>query len=85
MSWNIGENRNMFPGTKTKLGLYYVVLRTPKSSPTKITQTIAELHPFIELEQGEGKFSCPKWTLYNGRRKICVKLQTETDNEVIVV
>ena len=35
MSWNIGENRNLFLKLKLKLGLYHVVLRTPKTSPEK--------------------------------------------------
>ena len=72
MSWNIGEKRNLFLRLKTKLGLYHVVLTTPKSSPTKITLKIAELQQLPELEQCEDEISCLKWTTYNGRRKICV-------------
>ena len=85
MSWNIGENRNLFLKLKTKLGLYHVVLTTPKSSPTKITLTIAELQQLPELEQCEDKNSCLKWTIYNGRRKICVGFQTDTDKVENVV
>ena len=33
MSWNIGGNRNLFLKLKSKLGLYHVVLTTPKTSP----------------------------------------------------
>ena len=85
MSWNIGENRNLFLRLKTKLGLYHVVLTTPKASPTKITLTIAELQQLPELEQCEDEISCLKWTIYNGRRKICVGFQTDTDKVDIVV
>ena len=85
MSWNIGENSNLFLRLKTNLGLYHVVLTTPKSSPTKITLTIAEFQQLPELEQCEDKTSCLKWTIYNGRRKICVGFQTDTDKVDIVV
>ena len=34
MSWNIGDNRNLFLILKTKLGLYHVELRS-KDSPEK--------------------------------------------------
>ena len=81
MSWNIGEN---ILRLKTKLGLYHVVLTTPKSSPTKITLTIAELQQFPELEQCEDVISRLKWTIYNRRRKICVGFQTDTDKVEIV-
>ena len=85
MSWNIGENRKLFLRIKTKLGLYHVVVTTPKSSPTKITLTIVELQQLPELEQCEDEISCLKWTIYNGRRKICVGFQTDTDKVDIVV
>ena len=42
MSWNIGENRNLFHLIKSKLGLYQVVLTTPKVSPEKLTLTVVE-------------------------------------------
>ena len=35
MSWNMGENRNLFLKLKSKLGLYHIVLTTPKTSPEK--------------------------------------------------
>ena len=40
MSWNIGENRNLFLKMKSKLGLYHVVLTTSKTPPEKITLTL---------------------------------------------
>ena len=60
MSWNNGENRNLLLGLKTKLGVYHVVLTTPKPAPTKITLTKAELQQLPELEQGEDELSCFK-------------------------
>ena len=41
MSWNIGDNRNLFLKLKTKLGLYQVELRI-KDSPEEITLTLVE-------------------------------------------
>ena len=84
MSRNIGENRNLFLILKTKLGLYNVVLTIPKSSPTKIIITIAKLQQLPELEQCEDEISCLKWTIYNGRRKICVGFQTDTDKVDVI-
>ena len=85
MSWNIRENRNLFLRLKTKLGFYHVVLTTPKSFLTKIALTIAELQQVPELEQCVDEISCLKWTIYNGRRKMCVGFQTDTDKVDIAV
>ena len=41
MSWNIGDNRNLFLKLKTKLGLYHVELKS-KDSPEEITLTLVE-------------------------------------------
>ena len=43
MSSNIGDNRNLFVKLKSKLGLYHVVLTTPKTSPEKPTLTVVEM------------------------------------------
>ena len=74
MNWNIGENRNLFLKLKSKLGLYHVVLTTRKTSPEKIYLTIVELQQLTEIEKLDSKneISCLKWTLYNGRRKVCI-------------
>ena len=87
MSWNIGDNRNLFLKLKSKLGLYHVVLTTPKTSPEKLTLTLVEMQqlPDIEKTDSKGKISCLKWTVYNGRRKVCVNFQTDTDKLNIVV
>ena len=87
MSWNIGDNRNLFLKLKSKLGLYYVVLTTPKTSPEKLTLTVVELEQLPDIEKTDSKkeLSRLKWTIYNGRRKICVNCQTDTDKLKFVV
>ena len=87
MSWNIGDNRNLFLKLKSKLRLYHVVLTTPKTSPEKLTLTVVEMQQLPDIEKTDSKeqISCLKWTIYNGRRKICVNFQTDTDKLNIVV
>ena len=88
MSWNIGENRNLFPKLKTKLGLYHVELRSkPKDSPEKITLTLVETQqlPDIEMVDSKDEISCLKWIIHNSRRKVCINFQTDTDKVNIVV
>ena len=86
MSWNIGDNRNLFLKLKTKLGLYHIELRN-KESPEKITLTLIEPQqvPDIEEDDSKDEFSCLKWTIFNGRRKVCINFQTHTDKVNIVV
>ena len=85
-SWNIGAFRNLFLKLKTKLGLYHVVVTTPKTSLAKLTLTVVELQqvPNIEKSDSEEKTFCLKWTIYNGGRKLCVNFKTDTDNTNIV-
>ena len=90
MSWNIGDNRNLFLKLKTKLGLYHVELRS-KDSPEKITLTLVETQQLPDVEEAQmfadskDEISCLKWTIYNGRRKVCIIFQTDTDKVNIVV
>ena len=86
MSWNIGHNRNLFLKLKTKMGLYHVELRS-KDSPGKITLTLVETQQLPDIEKTDSKdeISCLKWIIYNGRRKICVNFQTDTDKVNIVI
>ena len=86
MSWNIGDNRNLFHELKTKLGLYHVELRS-KDSPGKITLTLAETQQLLDIEEADSKheISCIKWTIYDGRRKTRINFQTDTDKVKIVV
>ena len=87
MSWNIGDKRDLFSELKSKLGLYHVVLTTLKTCPEKLTQTVVEMQrlPDIGKTDSKGELSCLKWTKINGRRKVCVNFQTETDKLNIVV
>ena len=87
MSWNIGENRNLFLKLKSKLGLYHVLLTTPKTSPEKIILTLVEMQQLPEIEKVDSKneISCLKWTIYNGRRKVCISFKTDMDKLNIVV
>ena len=55
MSWNIADNRNLFLKLKSKLGLYHVVLTTPKTSPEKITLTVFEMQPLPDIEKIDSK------------------------------
>ena len=88
MSWNIGDNRNLFLRLKTKLGLYHVELRIkPKDSPKNKTPSPIEIQQFPDIEKVDSKddISGIKWTFYNGRRKSCINFQTDTDKVNIVV
>ena len=88
MSWNFGDNRNLFLKLKTKLGLYHVELRSkPKDSPVKITLTLVETQqkPDIENVDLKDEISCLKWTIYKGKGKVCSKFQTDTDKVNIFV
>ena len=87
MSWSIGNIKNLFLKSKSKLGLYHVVLTTPKTSPEKLPLTVVEMQHMPDIEKIDSKkeISCLKWTIYNGRRKVCVNFQTDTDELNIVV
>ena len=87
MSWNIGDNRYLFLKLKSKLGLYHVVLTTPKTSPEKLTLTVVEMQQLADIETTDSKeeIFCLKETIYIGRRKVCVNFQTDTDKLNIVV
>ena len=86
MSWNIGDNRNIFLKLKTNLGLYHVEHRS-KNSPEKIAliQVETQQLPDIEKVDSKDEISCLKGTIYNGRRKVCITFQTDTDKVNIVV
>ena len=86
MSWNIEDKRNLFLKLKTKLGLYHDELKS-KDSPKKITLTLVETQqlPDIEKSDSRDETSCLKWTIYNGRRKVCINFQNDTDKVNIVL
>ena len=81
ISGNIGDFRNLLLKLISKWGLYHVVLSTPKTSLKKLTLTVVEMQqlPDIEKTDSEKEVSCLKRTVYNGRRKVCVHFQTDTD------
>ena len=87
MIWNIGDNRNLFLKLKSKLGLYHVERTTPKYSPEKFTLTVVEMQQLPDIEKTDSKeeLSYLKWTINNGRRKVCVNFQTDTDKLNVVV
>ena len=86
MSWNIGDNRNLFLKLKSKLGLSCCTYIS-KTSPEKLTLAVVEMQQLalIKKTDSKEKFSWLKWTIYNGRRKVCVNLQTDTAKLNIVV
>ena len=87
MSWKIGVNRNFFLKLESKLGLYHVVLTTPKTSPEDFTLTVPEMQQLPDNEKTDSKeeVSRLKWTICIGGREGCVNFQTDTDKLSIVV
>ena len=73
ISYNNEYIRNLFLELKSKFGLHHVVLKTPKTSPDKLTLFVVELHelPDIEKTKSQEELSCLNWTERNGRRKVC--------------
>ena len=55
MSWNIGDNRNIFLKLKSKLGLYHIGLTTPITSPEKRTLTVLEMQQLSNIEKTDSK------------------------------
>ena len=88
MSWNIGDEGYLFLLQKTKLGLYHVELRRskPKAFPEKFTLTLVESQqlPHIEKVDSKDESSCFKWTIQNGRRKLCINVRSDTENTVCI-
>ena len=81
MRWSIGDNRKLFLKLYSKLGLYLVVLATPKTFPEKLTLTVVEMQQLPDIEKTDFKkeISRLKWTIYNGGRKVCVNFRTDTE------
>ena len=87
MTWNIGDKRNLFFELKSKLWLHHVVFTTPKNFSKNFTLTVVEKQQLQNIEKTDSKeeFSGLKGIIYNGRRKVCVNFQTDTDKLNIVV
>ena len=68
------------------MGLNHVELRS-EDSPGKIKLTLVETQQMPDIEKVDSKdeISCLKWTIYNGRRKVCINFQIDTDKVNIVV
>ena len=64
-----------------------MVLTTPKTSSEKLALSVIEMQQMPDTENSNSKeeASCLKWPVYNGRRKVCVKFQTDTDQLNIIV
>ena len=58
-----------------------------KDSPEKTTLTLVEIQQLPDFEKSDSKdqISCLKRTIYNGRRKVCINFQTDTDKVNIAV
>ena len=41
--------------------------------------------PDIGKVDSKSEISCLKWTIYNGKRKVCINFQTDADKVNIVV
>ena len=54
MSWNNGDNRNLFLKLETKLGLYHVELKS-KDSPEEITLNLVETQQLPDIEKADLK------------------------------
>ena len=68
--------------------MYHVEPRSKaEGSPGKITQTLVETQQFPDIGNVDSKdeISRLKWTIYNGRRKVCINFQTDADKTNIVV
>ena len=87
MSWNIGHNKNLFLELKTILGLYDVVLSSPKTSPEKFTLIVVQQQQLTDIEKiySKKEISGQKWTIKNGRRRKFVSFMTDTHKFNFVV
>ena len=62
-------------------------LQLQKLLPKKLTLTVVEMQQLPDIEKTDSKeeIFCLKCTISNGRRKICVNFQTDTDKLNFVV
>ena len=69
------------------MSLFHVVVKTPRASPKKLTITVVAMQEMPDGEKTDSKkeISCLKWTIYYGRRKVCVNFKTGTDSLKVVV
>ena len=68
------------------IGILSPVLTTPKTSSEKLALAVVEMQQIPNIEKIDcRKGYCLKWTKCNGRRKVRLKLKTDTDNIKILV
>ena len=70
------------------MGLYHVDLGSKlQDSPGKTMLTLVETQQLPDIEKVDSKDEnfCLKWTISNGRTKVCINFQTDTDKVNIVV
>ena len=58
----------------------------PKNSPKKITLTLVETQQLPDIEKTDSKdeIPCFKWTIHNGREKVCINFKTDTHKVIVV-
>ena len=80
LTWNIGDNKNLFLKLETKMGFYRVVLRKHKKF-AKTAPILVELQQWTDDEKTDSRkeIFCLKQAKYNSRRKVCVLFKTDTD------
>ena len=85
MSWNFGDKKNFSFKRNSKLGLYKIVLITPKTSVKQLTLTIVEMKQLSDIEKTDSKkeLSCFNWTIYDCTKKV-LNFKTETDKLIFV-
>ena len=68
------------------MGFYHFVLTTPQNSSKKLTLTVVEMQQMPDIEKTDSKteISCRKYTLYNGRRNVCVNFQIDSHTSFTV-
>ena len=68
------------------MGLHHVVLTTPKISAEELALTVSEMQQLPDTKKTDSKEEIYlNWTIYNGRRKVCVNFKTDTDNVNVVL
>ena len=87
MSWNIGDNRNVFLNLRTKLGFYHLLLTSSEQTPKKVSLTLVGMQqlPEVGYFDSEKELSCLSWIIFNGRIEVCVFCKTNTEYVGITV
>ena len=68
------------------MGLYHVLLTTPKTSREEITLTLIGMQQLPENEKVDSENEIwTKWTTDIGRGKVCISFKTDKDKLNIVV